>query len=124
VSGRSVHTPECGKLKPLAERARDRLLCRCTCGALHLVWENATVQLRAHDLCTLLHALDLGHIAPFRVRREDAETVQVWLYNTGLRLSAEGLATFRGLIAEADEALRKLELRIPGTEPSPVRSLN
>lgn len=33
----TVHTPACGKLEPLAERAQDRLLCRCTCGALHLV---------------------------------------------------------------------------------------
>lgn len=123
MSGRSAHTPECGGLEPLAERAQDRLLCRCTCGALHLVWENATVQLRAQDLCTLLHALDLGHVAPFRVQR-DAETVQIWLYNTGLQLSSEGLATFRGLVTEADEVLRKLELPAPGTEPSPARQVN
>lgn len=123
MSGRSVHTPECGRLEPLAERAQDRLLCHCTCGALHLVWENATVQLRAHDLCTLLHALDLGHVAPFRVQR-NADAAQVWLYNTGLQLSAEGLATFRGLIAEADEALRKLELRTPGSAPGPTRHVN
>ena len=123
MSGRSTHTPECGGLEPLAERSQDRLLCRCTCGALHLVWENATVQLRAHDLSTLLHALDLGHVAPFRVQR-DADTAKVWLYNTGLQLSSEGLATFRGLIAEADEAVRKLELRAPGTALQPTRHVN
>lgn len=119
-----MHTPACGKLEPLAERAQDRLLCRCTCGALHLIWENATVQLRAHDLSALLHALHLGHVAPFRVLREDAETVQVWLYNTGLRLSSEGLATFSSLVQEAEAALRKLELRTPETESGPSRHVN
>jgi hypothetical protein len=123
VSGRSTHTPECGRLERLAERAQDRLVCRCTCGALHLVWENATVQLRAHDLSTLLHALHLGQIAPFRVLR-DAETVQVWLYNTGLQLSAEGLATFSSLVSEAEETVRKLELRTPETETGPTRHVN
>ncbi len=81
------------------------------------------MQLRAHDLSTLLHTLDFGHIAPFRVQR-DAETVQVWLYDTGLQLSAEGLATFSSLIAEADEALRKLELRTPDSESGPSRHVN
>lgn len=118
-----MHTPACGKLEPLAERAQDRLLCRCTCGALHLVWENATVQLRAHDLSVLLHALDLGHVAPFRVLR-DGEIVQVWLYNAGLQLSSEGLATFSSLVQEAEAALRKLELRALSNESRPTLHIN
>lgn len=81
------------------------------------------MQLRAHDLSVLLHALDLGHIAPFRVQR-DADTAQVWLYNTGLQLSAEGLATFRDLVSEAEAALRKLELRTPKPETAPTRHVN
>jgi len=105
-----AHTASCGALERLAERAPDLFICRCTCGALHLVWENATVQLRPHDLRTLRHALEFGHVAPFRVLPDgDPDTVQVWLYNTGLRLDGEGWATFTGLVREAEARLWALE---------------
>lgn len=43
----------------------------------------------------------------------DPDTVQVWLYNTGLRLDGEGWATFTGLVCEAEARLWALEHAAP-----------
>lgn len=40
----------CGPLTLLAQLSDARLLEHCTCGCLHLVWDNATVRLDEGDL--------------------------------------------------------------------------
>ena len=105
-----MHT--CGHLTRLAARRSDRAVLRCTCGALHLVWENATVQLYPDDLNKLLQVLRLGgsHGTPFRVIHEGSKAAQVRLYNIALRLSPADLETLTGLLQEADAVRVRLEL--------------
>lgn len=105
-----MHT--CGQLTQLAACRGDRAVLRCTCGALHLIWENATVQLYPDDLLALLQTLRLGKFygSPFRVLNESPEATQVWLYNVGLRLTRHDLGTLISLLREADAARVRLEL--------------
>jgi hypothetical protein len=105
-----MHT--CGHLTQLAAKRGDRAVLRCTCGALHLVWENATVQLYPDDLSKLLQVLRLGRSpgTPFHVVYEGSQTAQVWLYNVALRLYQEDLETLTDLLQEADAERARLEL--------------
>lgn len=105
-----MHT--CGQLTQLAVKRDDRAVLRCTCGALHLVWENATVQLYPNDLTRLLQVLRLGRSpgTPFYVLYEGSQTAQVWLYNVALRLSQSDLPLLTDLLQEAEAARVRLEL--------------
>lgn len=107
-----MHTPTCGHLTQLATRRDDRAVWRCTCGALHLVWENATVQLYPDDLIKLLQVLRLGGSpgTPFRVLCEGSQAAQVWLYNIALRLHRSDLETLMDLLQEGDAERARLEL--------------
>lgn len=86
-----------------------------------MVSENATVQLRPHDLSALRRALEFGHVAPFRVLAEGGaqgvgetgETVQVWRYNASLRLARASLAAFISLVREAEARVWALEQTAP-----------
>lgn len=56
----------CGPLALLAKVGDTRFLALCTCGALHLVWDNATIRLHQGDLSGVVRALQ----APPKAVRE------------------------------------------------------
>lgn len=83
-------------------------------GALRLVWDHAAVRLPAFDLPHLAAALDEWHrdeeLATlrrgyYRLTRDTAGGVQLWLHSVGLMLSREELRVFASLVSAAANEL-------------------
>jgi len=118
----------CGPLTLLAKLSDARLLERCTCGCLHLVWDNATVYLDERDLGSVVRHLHTAFPAPgadVTLTAQGGE-VQVWLLRVGFRLTPDEFRAFREMLARALEALRDLPRTHPhsGDTPAPACLLN
>lgn len=99
----------------LASLSEGRFLAHCTCGTLHLVWDNATVRLDERDLGSVVRYLCHEFPAPgadVTLAAQGGE-VQVWLLKAGFRLTPDEFRAFRGMLVRGLEALRDL----PGTHP-------
>lgn len=84
-----ARTSSCGSVVVIAKSGPDRFLARCTCGCLHLVWDNASISLLESDLCQLVanppqddRAVDRR----FEMRADPFGGYQVWAGSGGLRV--------------------------------------
>lgn len=92
-------TASCGAVTVVATAGADRFLARCTCGCLHLVWDNASISLLEADLQHLLDNPpqdDQAVAKQFEMRSDPFGGVQLWAGSGGLRVPA---GDWRGLMS-------------------------
>lgn len=80
----------CGPVTIVASLGKDRFVGRCTCGYLHLVWDNASLSLRLRDLQQLLGTplrQEPTIANQFEMRLDPAGGLQLWAGTGGIRVS-------------------------------------
>ena len=97
----------CGQLETLASQAVRRRILRCSCGTLHVVWDNLNLSLRKDefaDLCLLAQLLE-RHTLP-QVGLWHAQLglggVGLWYGPFGVTLTLDDWEGFVGLLAKVD----------------------
>ncbi len=86
-----TRTSSCGSVVVIARSGPDRFLARCTCGCLHLVWDNASISLLEADLQRLIDnppRTDQAVSQRFEMREDPYGGYQVWAGSGGLRVPA------------------------------------
>ncbi|MBX3144029.1 MAG: hypothetical protein KF813_09760 [Trueperaceae bacterium] len=84
-----ARTSSCGSVVVIAKSGADRFLARCTCGCLHLVWDNASISLLESDLFKLIAnppQADRAVDKRFEMRADPFGGYQVWAGSGGLRV--------------------------------------
>ncbi len=102
----------CGTLTVLAKLSSERFLARCTCGCLHLVWDNATIRLHERDLPLIARCLTgapVSKLGGVTVRCEPFGEVHVWLLAGGLRLNSDDFHTFYTLLHDGVAGLERFK---------------
>jgi hypothetical protein len=97
----------CSRLTFLAKTSDTRFFALCSCGCLHLVWDNATIRLHQGDLENVVRALrspPKGCSGKLLVRAAEG-TVYVWFLSAGLRFSVAEFERFREMLERAHQRL-------------------
>lgn len=104
---------------PLAALSYHRYLALCSCGCLHLVWDNVTIRFRKSDLPGVLAQLQGAPLAKGEV--------EIWLYTVGLKLTPDAFPGLLNLLSEAQDALARCPAATAEESQSctpPLRPLN
>ncbi|MVN88532.1 hypothetical protein GO986_17475 [Deinococcus sp. HMF7620] len=108
----------CHSLTPVVQHAPRRKVMRCSCGALHVVWDSLNLSLNDEefrDLHALAQAPDGGSLGQWHAHHSAAH-VGLWYGPLGTTLSLDDWQAFAALLQAA---------QVPASAPSrPLYALN
>ncbi len=113
----------CGPVTIVASLGKDRFVARCTCGYLHLVWDNASLSLRLRDLQQLLASplrQEPSVAAQFELRLDPAGGIQLWAGTGGIRVNAVARAALEGMLRTAVDSC----FALPGAQEDTAKPLD
>lgn len=97
----------CGAVTVVARLSENRFVARCSCGFMHLVWDNASISLRFRDLKRLLHnPLQPNQVSArqFEMRQDPFGGIQVWAGTGGIRINSGERLSFKHMLQQAIDA--------------------
>ncbi len=97
----------CGAVTVVASLSENRFVARCTCGFMHLVWDNASISLRFRDLRRLLqNPLRQNQVSArqFEMRIDPFGGVQLWAGTGGIRVSSGERLALEHMLQQAIDA--------------------
>lgn len=113
----------CGPVTIVASLGKDRFVARCTCGYLHLVWDNASLSLRLRDLQQLLASplrQEPSIAAQFELRLDPVGGIQLWAGTGGIRVNAVARAALEGMLRTAVDSC----FALPGAQEDTAKPLD